>query len=101
MEDMLAEGGTVVEYHSCDFFPERWFDLVVVLQAETSVLWDRLAEGGRNYSEAKIKENEAKDKAEALLLSGRALWNAGIFLCSAQSLLSALAQHAPDILQAC
>ncbi len=39
--------------------------------------------------------------AEALLLSGGALWNAGIFLCSAQTLLSALGQHAPDIMQAC
>ena len=46
-------------------------------------------------------EKPAQDKAEALLLSGSALWNAGIFLCSAQTLLSALAQHAPDILQAC
>ena len=46
-----------MDFHGCDFFPERWFDLVVVLQAETSVLWDRLAEGGRNYSQAKIKEN--------------------------------------------
>jgi mannose-1-phosphate guanylyltransferase/mannose-6-phosphate isomerase len=46
-------------------------------------------------------EKPAQDKAEALLLSGSALWNAGIFLCSAQTLLSALEQHAPDILQAC
>jgi mannose-1-phosphate guanylyltransferase/mannose-6-phosphate isomerase len=46
-------------------------------------------------------EKPAQDKAEALLLSGSALWNAGIFLCSAQTLLSALGQHAPDILQVC
>ena len=46
-------------------------------------------------------EKPAQDKAEALLLSGSALWNAGIFLCSAQTLLSALSQHAPDILQSC
>lgn len=46
-------------------------------------------------------EKPVKEKAEALLLSGGALWNAGIFLCSAQALLSALGQHAPDILQAC
>jgi mannose-1-phosphate guanylyltransferase/mannose-6-phosphate isomerase len=46
-------------------------------------------------------EKPANDKAEALLLSGSALWNAGIFLCSAQTLLNALFQHAPDILQAC
>ena len=46
-------------------------------------------------------EKPPQDKAEALLLSGSAFWNAGIFLCSAQTLLSALDQHAPDILQAC
>jgi mannose-1-phosphate guanylyltransferase/mannose-6-phosphate isomerase len=46
-------------------------------------------------------EKPAQAKAEALLLSGTALWNAGIFLCSAQTLLSALGQHAPDILTAC
>jgi len=46
-------------------------------------------------------EKPAQEKAQALLLSGSALWNAGIFLCSAQTLLSALGQHAPDILQAC
>jgi mannose-1-phosphate guanylyltransferase/mannose-6-phosphate isomerase len=48
-----------------------------------------------------FSEKPALEKVEALLLSGRALWNAGIFLCSAQNLLSALGQHAPDILQAC
>jgi mannose-1-phosphate guanylyltransferase/mannose-6-phosphate isomerase len=46
-------------------------------------------------------EKPAQDKAEQLLLSGSALWNGGIFLCSAQTLLRALGQHAPDILQAC
>jgi mannose-1-phosphate guanylyltransferase/mannose-6-phosphate isomerase len=48
-----------------------------------------------------FSEKPAQGIAEALLLSGRALWNAGIFLCSAQTLLSALGQHAPDIMQAC
>jgi len=46
-------------------------------------------------------EKPAQDKAEALMLSGSALWNAGIFLCSAPTLLKALGQHAPDILKAC
>ena len=55
MEDMLADGGTVVEYHSCDFFPERWFDLVVVLRTDNTVLYDRLVK--RGYSQKKIEEN--------------------------------------------
>ena len=48
-----------------------------------------------------FSEKPAQDKAEALVLSGSAFWNAGIFLCAAQTLLSALGQCAPDILRAC
>ena len=46
-------------------------------------------------------EKPAQDKAEDLMLTGSALWNAGIFLCSVKTLCSALEQHAPDILHAC
>jgi hypothetical protein len=28
----MTAGGNVVDFHSCDFFPERWFDLVVILR---------------------------------------------------------------------
>jgi adenylate kinase len=55
MEDMLADGGMVVEYHSCDFFPERWFDLVIVLRTDNTILFDRLQK--RGYSQKKIEEN--------------------------------------------
>lgn len=36
--------------------------------------------------------------AQALLAGGRHLWNAGIFLFSAQTILDAFAAHAPDLL---
>ncbi|KAL4448646.1 hypothetical protein ABPG75_005865 [Micractinium tetrahymenae] len=55
LEDMMGEGGCIVDYHGCDFFPERWFDLVVVLQTDNSVLWERLEK--RAYSQKKIQEN--------------------------------------------
>lgn len=55
LEDVLSAGGCLVDYHSCDFFPERWFDLVVVLQTDNSVLYDRLEK--RGYPQAKISEN--------------------------------------------
>ena len=42
LEDQLATGGNIVDYHSCDFFPERWFDLVVVLQTDNTILYERL-----------------------------------------------------------
>ena len=42
MEDMMLAGKNVVDYHSCDFFPERWFHLVVVLRTDNTVLYSRL-----------------------------------------------------------
>jgi mannose-1-phosphate guanylyltransferase/mannose-6-phosphate isomerase len=54
-----------------------------------------------SFSVEGFTEKPAQDKAQALLLSGKALWNAGIFLCTAQTLLAALDKHAPDILMAC
>ena len=45
----------VVDFHSCELFPERWFDLVVVLRVDTDKLCDRLSE--RNYNAKKRSEN--------------------------------------------
>jgi len=55
MEPLMTEGGYVVDYHSCDLFPERWFDLVLVLRSDTSALFDRLKE--RGYNDKKLNEN--------------------------------------------
>ena len=53
MEDLLeghaARGeACVVDYHSCELFPERWFDLVTCLTLvdDTATLYDRLAARG-------------------------------------------------------
>jgi len=78
MESELAktiDGGCVVDYHSCELFPERWFDLVVCLTcaSDTATLYERLEK--RGYGERKIRENvecdifqvvveEAKDSYE-------------------------------------
>ncbi|MBA0610236.1 hypothetical protein Goshw_002702 [Gossypium schwendimanii] len=55
LEDVMEEGGNIVDYHGCDFFPERWFDLVVVLQTDNTVLYDRLSK--RGYEGAKLSNN--------------------------------------------
>ena len=58
MEERLGAecgGGWVVDYHSCDLFPERWFDLVVVLTCDNSELYERLK--ARGYGELKITKN--------------------------------------------
>jgi mannose-1-phosphate guanylyltransferase/mannose-6-phosphate isomerase len=53
------------------------------------------------FEVASFVEKPPADKAVQLLASGNYLWNAGIFLARAQTLLDALHIHAPDILDAC
>lgn len=55
LEEPMSGGGVIVDFHGADLFPERWFDLVVVLRADNSVLYDRLA--ARRYPEKKLQEN--------------------------------------------
>ena len=42
LEETMQKGGVIVEYHGCDFFPERWFDAVFVLRTDNTLLYDRL-----------------------------------------------------------
>lgn len=42
LEDPIAQGGCVIDHHSCDFFPERFFQLVVVLRCGQAILHERL-----------------------------------------------------------
>jgi adenylate kinase len=53
-QDMEARNN-IVEFHSSAFFPEDWFDLVVLLRTNNTILYDRLK--ARNYVEKKISEN--------------------------------------------
>lgn len=45
----------LIDHHSCERFPVRWFDVVVLLHLSTEELYDRLA--SRGYSSKKIQEN--------------------------------------------
>jgi mannose-1-phosphate guanylyltransferase/mannose-6-phosphate isomerase len=54
-----------------------------------------------SHQVAKFIEKPDAEQAQALLLNGNVLWNAGIFLVQADVFLRALQQHAPDILQSC
>ncbi|CAI4221991.1 unnamed protein product [Auanema sp. JU1783] len=49
------DGGNVVDYHGSSFFPERWFDFVIVLRCSNTVLHDRLT--SRGYNQFKVKQN--------------------------------------------
>lgn len=56
LEGLMSDGGIVLDHHSCDWFPERWFQVAVVLHARTDVLYDRLTIG-RGYSGTKLNAN--------------------------------------------
>ncbi|XP_018332689.1 adenylate kinase isoenzyme 6 [Agrilus planipennis] len=55
LEDTMANGGNIVDYHSCEFFPERWFDIVFVLRVDNTILYDRLT--SRGYIGRKLEDN--------------------------------------------
>lgn len=47
IEEDVMKGGYIIDWHVCDVFPKSWIDLVVVLRADSTILYDRLK--GRNY----------------------------------------------------
>ncbi|EFX01114.1 hemoglobin and proliferation regulated protein [Grosmannia clavigera kw1407] len=57
--------GVLLDWHACDLFPTGWIDLVVVLTADTTSLYDRLAE--RKYPEKKMQENIDAEIMQVLL----------------------------------
>jgi len=76
-----------------------------VMPSYPSTAYGYIHKGGQasdgGFEVARFVEKPAADKAVEFLASGEYLWNAGIFLTSAQSLLDALHAHAPDILEVC
>lgn len=76
MEDEMAEGGVVVDYHGCDFFPERWFDIVFVLRTDNTVLFDRLR--GRDYNQKKIEDNLQCEIFQTILDEARESYDVNI-----------------------
>lgn len=69
LEDELEPGGAVVEYHSAELFPERWYDLVLVLRADTNVLYSRLE--NRGYPEKKLTDNVEAEIMQVILDEAR------------------------------
>jgi mannose-1-phosphate guanylyltransferase/mannose-6-phosphate isomerase len=84
--------GAIVTFGVVPSFPSTAYGYIEKGAANTD---------GTSHQVARFIEKPPADKAQALILQGNALWNAGIFLTRADTLLQALQQHAPDILQAC
>jgi len=60
-----TEGHYVVEHHVPELFPERWFDLVLVLRCNNTLLYDRLA--SRGYTGAKLEDNMSAEIFQTIL----------------------------------
>ncbi|ESN94514.1 hypothetical protein HELRODRAFT_68926, partial [Helobdella robusta] len=69
LEERLSRGKCIVDYHSCEFFPERWFDIVFVLRTDTNILYDRLEK--RGYSEKKLQDNVQCEIFQTILEEAR------------------------------
>jgi adenylate kinase len=69
----MQQGNNIIDYHGCDFFPERWFQLVVVLRTDNSILYSRLEK--RHYSNKKITENIECEIMQVILEEARESYN--------------------------
>uniref|UniRef100_A0A0B6ZMS3 Adenylate kinase isoenzyme 6 homolog n=1 Tax=Arion vulgaris TaxID=1028688 RepID=A0A0B6ZMS3_9EUPU len=69
LEDVMSKGGNIVDYHSCEFFPERWFDIVFVLRTDNTILHTRLTE--RGYNDKKIEANISSEIFQVILEGAR------------------------------
>lgn len=81
MEPMIEEAaeevqGVVVDFHVCEIFPERWFDLVLVLRTSTEVLFDRLTK--RGYSDKKRDQNMESEIMQIILEEAREAYDPNI-----------------------
>ncbi|XP_023024145.2 adenylate kinase isoenzyme 6 [Leptinotarsa decemlineata] len=76
LEPVMAEGGNIVDYHSCDFFPERWFDIVFVLKVDNTTLYDRLTH--RGYTGKKLQDNIQCEIFQIILEEAKTSYNANI-----------------------
>lgn len=66
----------VADFHVCEIFPERWFDLVLVLRTRTEVLYDRLQ--ARGYNDKKRDENMQSEIMQVILDEARESYDPAI-----------------------
>ncbi|TDZ28372.1 Adenylate kinase isoenzyme 6-like protein HBR1 [Colletotrichum trifolii] len=69
IENEVANGGYLIDWHACDLFPRSWVDLVVVLRVDSTTLYDRLT--ARKYPDAKLQENLDSEIMEVLSQEAR------------------------------
>ena len=88
---LAVDDGVIVTFGVVPSFPSSAYGYIQ--QGE------RRADGG--WQVARFIEKPSVESAQSLILQGNVLWNAGIFMAKASTVLNALDKHAPDILQSC
>lgn len=78
IEDDLAAGGQIIDYHASEFFPQSKIDLVLVLRAKTETLFDRLK--ARGYAQNKIDEDMDAEIMEVALQEAREAYDEEIVI---------------------
>ena len=86
-----AREGAIVTFGVMPSFPSTAYGYIERGQAKSD----------GSFAVARFIEKPDLARAQELLLQGQVYWNAGIFLCTASTLLGALGLHAPDILAQC
>ncbi|KZT55929.1 P-loop containing nucleoside triphosphate hydrolase protein [Calocera cornea HHB12733] len=76
IDDRPDGEGLILDWHTCDVYPERWPDLVVVLRCDHALLWERLEK--RNYPMNKIQENNESEIMQVVLDEAQASYPAEI-----------------------
>ncbi|KAK0662314.1 Adenylate kinase isoenzyme 6-like protein [Lasiodiplodia hormozganensis] len=69
IEPDVLRGGNIIDWHACDLFPRSWIDLVVVVRADSTLLYDRLK--ARGYNSRKLDENMDAEIMQVLLDEAR------------------------------
>lgn len=88
---IAAEEGALVTFGVIPSFPSSAYGYIQ----------KGLSRPDGTHEVAQFIEKPNAGDAAALLLQGDVLWNAGVFLCRAESLLQAMQLHAPDIVLSC
>lgn len=88
----LADQGMMVTFGINPNKPETGYGYILKGQPLTN---------SSAYQAQRFVEKPSLEKAREYLASGNYCWNSGMFLFRASTFLAALAEHAPDILQAC
>ncbi len=78
LESIVPKGGCIVDFHSCDFFPERYFQIVVLLRCDNTILYKRLE--ARGYPVSKISENVDAELHDVVRDEAYESYNPGIIL---------------------